>query len=52
MAELNEQDRKFIVDMFTSMDVDGDGCVNFQELLESNPLLCHHFCSVSILNFR
>ena len=37
MAELKEQDRKFIVDMFTSMDVDGDGCVNFQELLDSKP---------------
>ena len=35
MAELNEKDRKFIVDMFTSLDVNGDGRVNLQELSSS-----------------
>ena len=37
MAELKEQDRKFIVDMFTTLDVDGNGHVNFQELLDGKP---------------
>ena len=45
MAELKEQDRKFIVDMFTSLDVDGNGRVNFQELLDSKHFAFrHHFC--------
>lgn len=31
---MNENDRKFIVDMFMSMDINGDGRVNLQELFD------------------
>ena len=38
MADLNEKDRKFLVDTFTSLDVDGDGRVDLQELYNSKKL--------------
>ena len=35
MTNLTEEDRNVIVDMFASLDVNGDGRVNLQELLNS-----------------